>query len=84
MRYSAEKHRNDIEMDFLISSESKTDMKAYPVEVKSSVDFSATSYEAFKARFDRCIAQSYVISPKPFRKDGDSYHIPSYMAFCLF
>ncbi len=81
--YSAEKHRNDIEIDFLISSESKTNMKVYPIEVKSSMNFTTVSYDAFKARFGKRIAESYVISPKPFSITEKGYNIPSYMVFCL-
>ena len=35
-RYSEEKHRNDIEIDFIISNESKTKFRISPIEVKSS------------------------------------------------
>ena len=34
-RYNEEKHRNDIEIDFLISNGSKTKPKIFPIEVKS-------------------------------------------------
>ena len=34
-RYSEEKHRNDIEIDFLISNNSKLKYKSFPIEVKS-------------------------------------------------
>ena len=33
--YSREKHRNDIEIDFIISNNSKVKYKMYPIEVKS-------------------------------------------------
>ena len=82
--YSEQKHRNDIGIDFLVSSESKTNMKVYPIEVKSSSNFTTTSYDAFKARFGKRIADSYVISPKPFSITEKGYSIPSYMVFCLF
>ena len=82
--YSAEKHRNDIEIDFLVSSESKMNMKVYPIEVKSSVNFSTISYDAFRERFGSRIAESYVISPKPFSIRDNGWNIPSYMTFCLF
>ena len=35
-RYNKKRHRNDIEIDFLLSNESKTKMKVLPMEVKSS------------------------------------------------
>lgn len=33
--YSEEKHRNDIEIDFIISNNSKMNYKTIPIEVKS-------------------------------------------------
>ena len=82
--YSEERHRNDIEIDFLVSSESKTNMRVYPIEVKSSMNFSTTSYDAFRKRFGRRISESYVVSPKPFSLRDNGYNIPTYMVFCLF
>ena len=38
-RYNKEKHRNDIETDFLLSNESKTNYKVNPIEVKSSKNY---------------------------------------------
>ncbi|MCF0115337.1 MAG: ATP-binding protein, partial [Erysipelotrichaceae bacterium] len=38
-RYSEEKHRNDIEIDFLISNDSKINYKIHPIEVKSSKNY---------------------------------------------
>ena len=35
-KYNEENQRNDIEIDFLISNESKTNFKIFPIEVKSS------------------------------------------------
>ena len=82
--YSAEKHRNEIEIDFLVSSESLTNTKVYPIEVKSSTNFTVTSYDRFRQRFGKRIGESYVISPKPFSIRDNGYYIPTYMMFCLF
>ena len=38
--YNEEKKRNDIEIDFIISNNSKTRYKIFPIEVKSSVNYS--------------------------------------------
>ena len=81
--YSEQRHRNDIEIDFLLSNESKTSMKVYPVEVKSSKNYSAVSYGAFKKRFGKRIGESYIVHPKPLFSDGDGLRVPTYMAFCL-
>ena len=34
-RYNEEKHRNDVEIDFIISNNSETKPKIFPIEVKS-------------------------------------------------
>ena len=50
-RYNVEKHRNDIEIDFLLSNESKTNLRVFPIEVKSSKNYTTTSLERFKEMF---------------------------------
>lgn len=82
--YSHEKHRNDIEIDFLVSNESKTTIKLCPIEVKSSKNYTTLSYSAFKAKFGRKIGDSYIVHPKTFQISEEGYRIPSYMFFCLF
>ena len=49
--YSIEKHRNDIEIDFLVSNDSKTNFKVFPIEVKSSKNYTTISYFKFKEIF---------------------------------
>ena len=43
--YSVEKKRNDIEIDFMLSNDSKTSIKVYPIEVKSSKNYTNVSYD---------------------------------------
>lgn len=81
--YSTEKHRNDIEIDFLLSNDSKTNMRVYPIEVKSSKNYSAISYGAFKKRFGNRIGESYIVHPKALSIDEGGLRVPTYMAFCL-
>ncbi len=50
-KYSEEKHRNDIEIDFLLSNESKTNFRFFPIEVKSSKNHTTTSLGKFKQLF---------------------------------
>lgn len=83
-RYSEEKHRNDIEIDFLLSNESKTGFRIYPIEVKSSKNYTATSLHTFKSLFPARIAHSYIIHPKSFMQEEDITKIPPYMFFCMF
>ena len=83
-RYSEEKHRNDVEIDFLLSNESKTNFKIYPVEVKSSKNYSATSLGVFRSMYSKRIKESYIIHPKNYAVQGEIIKIPPYMFFCLF
>ncbi len=78
-RYSEEKHRNDIEIDFLLSNESKMNFKVYPLEVKSSKNYSAISLGRFKEIYGRKIATPYIIHPKNYSKEGELVKVPPYM-----
>lgn len=80
-RYSEEKHRNDIEIDFLLSNESKTNFRVLPIEVKSSKNYTTTSLGRFKEIFGKKIAMQYIIHPKNLVIEGDVIKIPPYM-FC--
>lgn len=80
-RYSEEKHRNDIEVDFLLSNESKTNFKVLPVEVKSSKNYTTTSLDRFRDLFGKRIDRSYIIHPKNLTVEADVIKIPPYM-FC--
>lgn len=82
-RYSEEKHRNDIEIDFIISNGSKLKPKIYPIEVKSSKRYTTTSLTKFIEVFSTRIAESYVIHTKNFSRQDNILYIPAYMAFCL-
>lgn len=83
-RYNEEKHRNDIEIDFLLSNESKTSFRIFPMEVKSSKNYTTTSLNDFRELFSGRIAHSYIIHPKSYSKEGNITKIPPYMFFCLF
>lgn len=78
-RYSEEKHRNDIEIDFLLSNESKMNFKVFPVEVKSSKNYTATSLNRFKESFNTRIDMSYIVHPKNLMIDNEIIKIPPYM-----
>lgn len=81
--YSEDKHRNDIEIDFLLSTGNATKPRIDPVEVKSSKNYTTTSYEKFKERFGKRIGQSFIVHPKAFSKDGNTLKVPTYMWFCV-
>ncbi len=81
--YNTEKHRNDIEIDFLLSNNSKLKYKLYPIEVKSSERYSTISLERFKEKFHERIGGSYVIHPKNLKVENSIIYLPAYMTFCL-
>ena len=81
--YSEQKHRNDIEIDFLLSNESKTNLKVTPIEVKSSKNYTTSSYDAFKVRFGKRIDRSVIVHPKAFSENDSGIKVPTYMLFCV-
>ena len=83
-RYSEEKHRNDIEIDFLLSNESKLKFKVFPLEVKSSKNYTTTSLGKFKEMFGKKIAAQYIIHPKNLVVEKDIIKIPPYMFWAAF
>lgn len=84
IRYNAEKHRNDIEIVFLLSNESKTRIKIFPIEVKFSNNYKTVSLERFNLLYSRRIAQSFVIHPKNLVYGENIIKIPPYMFNCAF
>ena len=81
--YSEEKHRNDIEIDFIISNNSKTRYKMYPIEVKSGKTYSLKSLIRFKEKYKQRIGGVYVVHPKNLIEKDDILCIPPYMTMCL-
>ena len=82
-RYNEEKHRNDIEIDFLLSNESKTNYKVNPIEVKSSKNYSATSLGRFKEVFGKRIDKQIIIHPKDYSEKEGVIKIPPYMLYSM-
>ncbi len=83
-RYSNEKHRNDIEIDFLLSTGNKISKRLIPIEVKSSKAYKSQSLDKFNQIYKDRIDVSYIIHPKnlSIREDG-VICLPVYMTFCL-
>ena len=81
--YNSEKHRNDIEIDFLISNKSKTRYRVFPIEVKSTDRYSTVSLQRFDEKFKERIGQAYVIHTKNFQNAEDIMCLPAYMTICL-
>ncbi len=82
--YSEEKHRNDIEIDFIISNNSKVTNKIFPIEVKSGKKYHTKSLDRFIEKYKDRIGEAYIIHPKNLSiKDNEIICLPSYMVFCL-
>ena len=81
--YNEEKHRNDIEIDFLLSNKSKTRYRISPVEVKSNERYSITSLERFIDKYTDRIDVAYVIHPKNFKMTEKIIYLPAYMIMCI-
>ena len=81
--YNPSLHRNDIEVDFIISNGSKLKPKIFPIEVKSTKKYTNKSIKMFKEKFHDRIGEAYIIHPKNFKVEDNIIYIPAYMAFCL-
>ena len=82
--YSEEKHRNDIEIDFIISNNSKINYKIFPIEVKSGKKYQTKSLDRFVEKYKDRIGESYVIHPRNLSKKANGIIcIPAYMVYCL-
>ncbi len=81
--YDVESHRNDIEIDFLLSNNSKLKYKMYPVEVKSGNRYTTKSLLKFREKYHSRIGESYIIHPKNMSINDGIICIPPYMTICL-
>ncbi len=82
-QYNDEKKRNDIEIDFIISNNSKTKYKMYPIEVKSGKNYSTKSLLRFREKYKSRIGCCYIIHPRNLIVKDDVVCIPPYMTICL-
>lgn len=81
-RYNKELHRNDMEIDFLLSDSASG--KVIPIEVKSSKNYTTSSLTDFKKIYKKRIGKSYIIHPKNYSiKENGTICIPPYMTICL-
>ena len=81
--YSSNKHRNDIEIDFIISNNSKLKNKMFPIEVKSGKKYTLTSLIRFSEKYKSRIGECYIIHPRNYMVKENIVCIPAYMTFCL-
>ena len=81
-RYNKELHRNDMEIDFLLSDSASG--KVIPIEVKSSKNYTTSSLTDFNKIYKKRIGKSYIIHPKNYSpKETGTICIPPYMTICL-
>ncbi len=81
--YNKAKHRNDIEIDFVISNNSKLKYKIQPIEVKSNKRYKYTSMLRFIEKYQSRIGSAYIIHPRNFMIKDKIICIPPYMTICL-
>ena len=87
--YNEYLHKNDIEIDFILSNQSRTKYRITPIEVKSTKTYQFNSLKLFTQKFKERIGSAYIIHPKNFtikkdEKTGYEYAaIPPYMAGLL-
>lgn len=81
--YSEEQHRNDMEIDFILSNNSKMKYKIYPIEVKSGKNYTTKSLLKFKEKYKERIGECYIIHPKNLTIKDGIICIPPYMTFLL-
>ena len=80
-RYNEDVHRNDIEIDFLLSNESKTNFKINPIEVKSGKNYTTTFLTAFNEVYKKRIDRQWIIHPKNLSISEGIIKIPPYMVW---
>ncbi len=81
--YNQEKHRNDMEIDFIISNNSKLKYKMFPIEVKSGKKYRTTSLNNFKDKYKERIGECYIIHPRNLVVKNEIICIPPYMTMML-
>ena len=77
--YNENKHRNDMEIDFIISNNSRLKYKMFPIEVKSGKQYKTTSLNNFREKYKECIGESYIIHPRNLIVKDGIICIPTYM-----
>ena len=77
--YNENKHRNDMEIDFIISNNSRLKYKMFPSEVKSGKQYKTTSLNNFREKYKERIGESYIIHPRNLIVKDGIICIPPYM-----
>ena len=77
--YNDNKHRNDMEIDFIISNNSRLKYKMFPIEVKLGKQYKTTSLNNFREKYKERIGESYIIHSRNLIVKDGIICIPPYM-----
>lgn len=72
-------HRPTMEIDFLLSNESRLHYRIFPLEVKSSKNYRTSSLDGFASKFPKRIGMRLVVHPKQFAVEDGTVKLPPYM-----
>ena len=77
---SRENSEDRMEIDFLIEKQTLTNAhNIYPIEVKSSNNYTTVSLNKFRHKFERQTAQPYIIHAQDFQEKDGVIYLPYYM-----
>lgn len=82
------KHRGHgrLEIDFLITegyANAAGKPRLSPIEVKAARQYGTGSLDRLKEEYPKRVGLQYVISPNPYRREGDRCYLPLYMAHLI-
>ncbi len=72
-------HRPTMEIDFLLSNESRSHYRIFPLEVKSSKNYTTSSLDGFASKFPKRIGMRLLVHPKQFALEDGLVKLPPYM-----
>lgn len=72
-------HRPTMEIDFLLSNESRLHYRIFPLEVKSSKNYTTSSLDGFASKFPKRIGMRLLVHPKQFALEDGLVKLPPYM-----
>ena len=72
-------HRPTMEIDFLLSNESRLHYRIFPLEVKSSKNYTTSSLDGFASKFPKRIGMRLLVHPKQFALEDGLVKSPPYM-----
>lgn len=84
VHYSRERHRNDIDIDFVIQDKRPgSGSRMIPVEVKTGRNYSTVSMKRFREKYGSRIADCFIVHPRNLEEKDGIRCIPPYMAWCI-